>query len=168
MNAAVWFGAAVFCALGIEAALTSPEMLALIQSKNFLYFSVAIEQILSTRASHWFVACGVVAIVHLAAERLYLGKSPRRFWLALVLGLCLGGLAQAFVVQPKLKESHRAQYRPPVVGESAGPGFRRWTLIAGALQTGLIAGLAFYLWGVAHPPDTTRPLRAPKFRIDKP
>ena len=59
MNAAVWFGAAIFFTFGIGAAAFSPEMKELLGPKNSPYFSGAIAQILIARYFHLQLLCGV-------------------------------------------------------------------------------------------------------------
>lgn len=164
VNAAIWFGATAFFAFGAIPLLHSSEMRDLLSAKNFPYFSEVINQMLSGRLFHWYVACSIVALVHLVAEWLYLGKYPQRAWLALLLGLCLAGVVQIYAIQPRLAELHRLQYTRPDLREAAARSFRAWQTVSGGLDLVLVCGLVLYLWRVANPPDATRFVSASKFR----
>jgi hypothetical protein len=167
LNAAVWLGAALFFfffAFGPFPALDSMETQELLSARNFPYFSVAIEQLLASRFLHWYLTCSIIALFHLVGEWLYLGRYPQRMWLVLVLALLLGGLVQAFVLQPQLKQFHRLRFTRPDLHEAADRSFRAWHRAAAALELVLVGGLLVYLWRVANPPDSTRVLNAGKFR----
>src|SRR5690242_20155814 len=108
MNAAIWFGAAMFAFLGAGPALAnSPAVQQLLGTKFFPFYSVALAQIVLARFFSFYMICSVVALLHLLAEWLYFGKYPSRVWLTLLFGLCLAGLFQAFWLQPRLAEWHR-------------------------------------------------------------
>ena len=62
LNAAVWFGAAVFFTFGVGLVPFSPEMKTLLGSNNAPYFSGAIAQIFIARYFHFQLACGAVAV----------------------------------------------------------------------------------------------------------
>ena len=100
LNAAVWFGSAIFFTFGAGLAPFSPEMRKLLGDNNFPYFSGAIAQVFIARYFHFHLACAAVAVVHLLAEWLYLGKSLRRFQTALLAGLCAAVLLGRDRLQP--------------------------------------------------------------------
>lgn len=164
INAAVWFGSAVFFSFDASPAAASSDMQELLSWKNYPYFSVAIEQLLAARFFHLYVACSIVALLHLLAEWLYLGKYPQRLWLGLLLGLCLGGLVQVYAIQPRLSASHQLQFTRPDLRETAARVYRAWHAVSTGLDVVLIAGLVVYVWRVAYPPDPTRFVNAAKFR----
>lgn len=164
LNAAVWFGATVFFTFGAAPALGSPEMQHLLSARNFPYFSVAIDHLLATRFFRWYLACSLVALLHMVAEWLYLGKYPKRLWLGLVLGLCLGGVVQVYGVQSQLKQLHQLRFTRPDLREAADRSFRAWHTAGTTLEVVLMGGLLVYLWRVANPPDQTRFLDAAKIR----
>ena len=138
----------------------------LIGAKNFPYFSVAIGQLLGVGYYHLFLACGVLSLLHLAGEWLYLGKYPHRLWLTLLLGLWLGGVTQFYWIQPELKQLHRLQFTQADQRdrELAGRAYRIWKGISEALNGMLLAGLGVYLWRLGNPVDDKRRLNASKFR----
>ena len=159
MNAAVWFGAAVFFALGVGPAATSPQMRELIGANNFPYYSQAIGNIFASRFFHLYSACSVVGLAYLIAEWLYFGKYPPRRWLALVLGLILLGIARGYAVQPalnKLKNLEHGRASRIEERQAAARAFQSWSFVARSLDILLAAGLALYLWRVGNPAEPTR------------
>jgi len=104
MNAAVWFGAAVFWLLGAGPSARSGDMLALLGAKNFPYYSITIAEILNARYFNLHFVCAAIALLHLAAEWLYIGNAPRRPWLAL--------LASLVIARPDPIQLDRAQGAP--------------------------------------------------------
>ncbi len=165
MNAAVWFGAAVFFTFGVDPAAGSQDMKDLLRPKDFPYFSVVIGDVSTIRYFHLYLACSLVALLHLMGEWLYLGKYHRRPWLALVFGLCLVGWTQGFWLQARLREWHHATfYGPPEHRELVARAFHAWHTVSDVLNLVLVAGLAVYLWRVGNPSDPTRFVSAAKLR----
>lgn len=164
INAAVWFGSALFIAIGAESAATSPAMKDLLGPRNFPYFSLAIDQILASRCFHVYFLCSLVALLHLGVEWLYLGKYPHRIWLGLVLCFCLIGVTQNFWLQPHLANWHRLRYSGGAQSQEAAHAFHYGHAISETLNFVAIMGLAAYLWRVAYPPEPARFLSASKFR----
>jgi len=167
MNAAVWFGAAIFFTVGIGPAPFSQEMKDLLGPKNAPIYSGAFAQIFIARYFHLQLACGSVALLHLLAEWLYLGRTPRQFWLGLLLGLVAAGLVGGYWFQPKLKDLHSVKYglkTPPQAREAADRSFRAWHGISQGLNLLMLCGLAVYLWRVANPADPARFVNTAKFR----
>ncbi len=166
LNAAVWFGAAVFFTFGVDPAASSQDMKDLLGAKNYPYYSGAIAQVFVSRYYYLQFACGMVALLHLLAGWLYLGKSPRRLWLGLLLGLVLLGLAGGGWLQPRLKELHSHQFTRADKREAAAASrsFSTWHTVSNVLNLLMVGGLGIYLWRVANPPDPTRFVSAAKFR----
>jgi hypothetical protein len=162
-NAAVWFGAAIFFLVSVEPATISEEMKGMLGSKNSPYFSIAIGQLLVGRYFHFFLGCSVVAALHLTAEWLYFGKSPQRFWFALLVALWVGGAAQVWFIQPTLKEQHRLQFTRPAQREGAARAYQIWHGVSESVNILVLVGLGGYLWRIANPPDGTRFVSATKF-----
>lgn len=160
VNAAVWLGATVFFLVGAQPAALSQEMQNLFGPKSYPYFSVAVAQLLAARYFHLYLACSIVALLHLMAEWLYLGKYPHRFWLALVFGLCLAGMLQTYWLQPRLAEWHRVQFTRPDQRENAKRAFGTWQAMAQGLNFVVLGGLFIYLWRVTNPTEPTRFLSA--------
>ena len=110
LNAAVWFGAAVFFTFGTGLAPFSQEMKDLLGQDNYPYFSGAIAQVFIARYFYFQIACAMVAVVHLLAEWLYLGKHPQKLQVGLLIGLASAALIGGYWLQPKLKALHATKY----------------------------------------------------------
>jgi Domain of unknown function (DUF4149) len=167
LNAAIWFGAAIFFTFWSGPAPFSPEMKALLGPRNYPYFSGAIAEILIARYFSLQILCSIIAIVHLLAEWLYMGRFPENSRLALLLGLCLVVMAGGYWFQPKMKALHATKYalnQPAHVRESAARSFRAWHGVSMGVNLLVVAGLAVYLWRVANSSDGTRFVSAVKFR----
>ena len=167
MNAAVWFGAAIFFTFGIGAAAFSPEMKELLGPKNSPYFSGAIAQILIARYFHLQLLCGVVALLHLIGEWIYLGRTPRGAWVALLIGLIMVALVGGYWLQPRMKALHTTKYAvntSPTARENADRSFRVWHGFSQVINLAMLAGLAIYLWRIGNPPNPARFVSTAKFR----
>lgn len=167
MNAAVWFGAAIFFTFGIGPAAFSAEMKNLLGSKNAPYFTGAIAQILVARYFYIQLICGALALLHLVGEWVYLGKTPRGLPLWLLAGLVAIGLVGGNLLQPKLKGLHKTMYAvdaSPAARESAGSSFRAWHGVSQGINLLMLAGLAIYLWKIGNPSDPARFVSTAKFR----
>ncbi len=168
LNAAVWFGTAIFFTFGAGWAPFSQEMKTLLGPNNYPYFSGAIAQILVARYFHFQLVCGIIAVLHLVAEWLYLGKYPQKLQIGLLIGLCSAVLLGAYWLQPRLHTLHAAKYAAnnrPEVREAAARSFRVWHGVAQVINLFMVAGLAAYLWRAANPSDPTRIVRALKFTM---
>jgi hypothetical protein len=167
MNAAVWFGAAVFFTFGMGPAAFSPEMKELLGAKNAPFFTGAIAQILVARYFHLQLACGTVALLHLVGEWVYLGRTPRGAPLGLLIGLVAIGLLGGHVLQPKLRTLHSVMYATnasPSTRDSAKRSFHIWHGVSQAINLLLLTGLAIYVWKIGNPSDSTRFVSTSKFR----
>jgi hypothetical protein len=171
LNAAVWLGAAVFFTFFAAPAFFSGDI------KNFglhPFWPGAMAQLIIARFFQLQYICAVVALAHLLAEWVYLGRALHRSTLGLLLGLLMVGLVGGLWLQPKMKELHLAKYSmgpnykpvpmPDAVRIRAAQSFRRWHGVSQVVNLAMLAGLAFYFWRVIHPPDNLRFVGAPKFR----
>src|SRR5687768_17897311 len=105
MNAAVWFGGSLFMMVGVAPAVFTPEMKKLGEWwTGFIAFHLFDRYF---ALQYW---CGGIAIAHVFAEWVYLGKPLYRLSLGLVLGVFCLGLAGGLVVQPRLKQLHGIKY----------------------------------------------------------
>jgi len=167
INAAVWFGAAVFFTIGVGPAPFSEEMKQLLGPNTSPYYPGAIAQILIARYFHLQLACSAMAVLHLLAEWLYLGRAPRNFSVALLSGLVVLSLIGGYGLQPRMKELHSTKYaanRPAAERAAADRSFRAWHGAAQGINLLMLAGLALYLWRMANPSDPTRFVSTAKFR----
>ena len=91
LNAAVWFGTAIFFTFGTGLVPFSQEMKSLLGQANYPYFSGAIAQLFIARYFSFQLGCAVVAVVHLLAEWLYLGKHSQKLQIGLLVRAGFGG-----------------------------------------------------------------------------
>jgi len=163
LNAAVWFGAAVFYTFGAGPAVFSPEMKDLLGSKGYAYYSSGVAQILVSQYYQLQFACGLIALLHLLAEWLYFGKSPRRTQFALLIGLVALSLLGGAWLRPRLKHLALDFARPQAV-EATARSFRTWQNLFLVVNWLTVLGGAAYLWRVANPLETTRFVSTSKLR----
>lgn len=166
LNAAVWFGAAIFFTFGAGLAPFSQEMKTLLGPNNYPYFSGAIAQILIARYFYFQLACGIVAVLHLLAEWVYLGKFPRKLQAGLLIGLCSAALFGGWWLQPRLTALHATKYGTGTrqeVREAANRSFGAWHGASQVVNLLMVTGLGVYLWRAANPSDPTRFVSAFKF-----
>lgn len=167
MNAAVWFGAAVFFAVGVGPAASSPEIRELLGVKNYPYFSGAIGHILMSRYFILHTVCGLVALAHMAGEWLYLSKRPGRLLGGLLAVLLLAGLLGGYWIEPRLSRLHTAAHAvnmPSAQRQKAQASLDTWGGIYRFSHVLLLCGLGFYLWRVSNPSDPARFVSATVFR----
>ena len=168
LNAAVWFGTAIFFSFGVGLAPFSPEMKSLLGENNYPYYSGAIAQILIARYFKFHIACGALAVLHLLAEWLYLGKLPQKFQAGLLIGLCSAALLGGYWLQPKMKALHAIKYganNRPEIRQAADHSFKAWHGVSQVLNLLVVTGLAVYLWRSANPSDPTRFVSAFRFTM---
>ena len=166
LNAAVWFGTAIFFTFGVGFAPFSQEMRDLLGPKNFPYFSGAIAQILIARYFRFQVGCAIVATLHLLAEWLYLGKYPQRLQTGLLIGVASAALVGGYWLQPRLKGLHATKYgvnSRAEIREAAARSFKAWHGVSQVVNLLVVGGLGIYLWRAANPHDQTRFVSAVKF-----
>ncbi len=167
LNAAVWFGAAILFTFAIQPAVFSEEMKQVLGGRNYPFFSQAISDVLSARFFHLTVACAVVAFLHLAAERLYLGKNPARLCLGLLIALLALSLFGSGWIQPRLKASNALQHgvnTRPEQRQAAADSLVLWRRFFRLTNLLMLGGVAFYLWRAATPSEPPRFASAAKFR----
>lgn len=167
MNAAVWFGSAVFFMVGAGPALQSPEVQQLLGSRNFPFYGGAIGHALAARFFHLQFACAILALLHLGAEWIYLSKSPRRGWIALLLGLFFFALAENIAIQPRLRLNHLLVHGNTVPAAQREKASRTYSLLhstSWGLNLLATLGVAVYVWHMASQPPATRFVSTAKFR----
>ena len=134
-------------------------MRALLGANNFAYFSGAIAGIVLRRYFYFHLVCGIVALLHLFAERLYLGRTSSKSSLGLLIGLLTLIVIGGGFMQPRLRQLHDRAHAvnvQPVVREAAARSFRVWHAVAQVANLLVIGGVIIYVWRVNNPADTTR------------
>src|SRR5437588_1056080 len=88
----------------------SGEMRDVFDPNTFPYYSGAAAQVLIKRYFIVQSICAAIALLHLVAEWLYLGRPLKSFKLGLLLGLFAVALIGGVWLQPKLRTLHRSMY----------------------------------------------------------
>lgn len=167
LNAAVWLGAAVFCSTALLVAINSTDTVSLLGSQYFPQVSGAFALIVSKRLFYLEVLCGIIAWLHLFAEWMYLGRTPRRWWIVGLTLLHVLALIGALWLCPKLARLQRAQYSAnlsPASRMAAQHSFGVWDGVFQVVNVIMIGGIAVGFWRVTHPPDEHRFVSPSKFR----
>lgn len=163
INAAIWFGAAIFFTVAVGPAFFVPEMTSVIPPPyNGLAAQVVIRRFFILQ--HW---CGVIAILHLLAEWIYMGRPLERITVAVLTIIFCLGLIGGFWLQPRLKQLHRTKYSARsslVERQQATKSFAAWHGLSQMTNLLATAGLLFYLWRVSNAPNPTRFVSSTKFR----
>jgi len=149
-NAAVWFGASIFFTFSVGPAFFSEKMVNLLTRP----YAGAAAQIIIERYFLVQQVCGALALLHLVAEWLYMGKPLQRLTLWLLLGVSALGLMGGYSLQPKLRGFHRTIYAPsstPQQIDQARQSFKLWHATSQALNLAVLCGVAVYLWRVSTP-----------------
>lgn len=167
LNAGVWLGGAIFFTFGAAPALFSQATQNLLGPKNYPYFSGAIAQIVIARYFRLQMICCVVALLHVLAEWLYCGRTPRKLRMTLLFGLVAMSLLGDFGLQPMLKKFREVKYSTtatPAQRDEAARSFSAWHGVSQIVNLFMLAGLTLYLWRLTNPPDEPRFLDAAKIR----
>jgi hypothetical protein len=174
LNAAVWLGAALFCLAGASPALASRDAQALFRDSSgvfreqyFDYLSGALAQVVSTHYFHWHIVCALIALLHLLAEWLYLGRSVHRAWLGLLAGLLAVGLISHAWMIPQLAQWHRTRHAvnaKPEQQTAAAKALASWQRGFLGLNLLMLGGVAVYFWRITMPTDPLRFVGPTQFR----
>ena len=149
-NAAVWFAASIFFTFSIGPAFFSDKMIALLTRP----YAGAAAQIVIERYFHFHELCGIIALAHLVAEWLYMGKPLQRLTLWLLLAIFALGLVGGYSLQPRLRSLHRTIYGPgstPQQIDQAKQTFKFWHAMSQVLNLVVLGGVAVYLWRATTP-----------------
>jgi hypothetical protein len=154
-NAAVWFGSSIFFTFAVGPAFFSDKMLALLGRP----YAGAAVQIILERYFLMHLVCGLIGLLHLLAEYLYMGKPLQRLTLYLLLSVFTLGMLGGYWLQPKLHGLHREMYAKTSTAEQvqqATRSFRTWHATSQILNLVIIAGVLTYLWRVTTPSSVYR------------
>jgi hypothetical protein len=160
MNAAVWFGAAVFYTVGVGPAFSSPEMKRLLSGD---LYSGAAAHIVSHGYWAFYYWCGGVAIFHQLAEWVYLSR-PLKSLVTYLLGLVFViGLTCGLLIQPRMEKLYAQKYARTGPGAptseqtaAAAKSYSGWRTTTQVLNLLALAGLAVFTWQTVHPGNGTR------------
>ena len=164
INAAVWLGGAWFFTFAVAPAFLAPEMKRILGE----VYSGVIAQMLMARYFHLFYGCGALALLHQAAECLYLGRALHKFTLGLLLATVSLGLVGGLWLQPKLRSLHqvehgRDEFYSREEKEAAAAAFSRWQGFSQMLNILALGGLTIYFWRMTNASDAPRFIPANKY-----
>lgn len=163
INAAIWFGAAIFFTFGVGPAFFTPEMTSLLGRPR----AGAAAQLVIERFFILQHTCAIIAILHLLAEWLYMGRPLERLTLGVVIGaFCLGLVGGAWIA-PKLKQLHLVKYSQNSTSEmreGAAKSFGAWHGVSQMANLLLMVAILGHLWKMSNRMDNTRFVSANKFR----
>ena len=149
VNAAVWFGAAIFFTAVVAPAVFSPETAALFggNPETSRFYAGGVALILFERYFTLQVVCGTVALVHLLLERMYLGRKIAMWVRVLVMALLVLSLVGDYWVQPKMHDLRHSMYAAPTpaLREQARRAFGAWHGVAQTVNLIALGGLLVYL-----------------------
>jgi hypothetical protein len=166
LNGAIWLGGAVFFTLVAGPAFFSDDMRRVLGDTNYPYYSGTIAQLVLKRYFLFLTVCGVIALLRLLIQRLYLGRCGK-FAVGLVVGLLALTLVGGYWLAPKLSALHTTRYTTqtaPAEQETAARSFRVWHAVSQAVNLLLICGLGIHVWQAARPVETSHYIDSVKFR----
>ncbi|MEW6303967.1 MAG: DUF4149 domain-containing protein [Verrucomicrobiota bacterium] len=150
MNAAIWFGSAIFLVAGIGPAFHSEEMTRLLPRIH----GEAAYQILATRLFLLQTICAGVALAHLFMEWLYSGRPVPRSSLYVLLVAGFLSVAGAYGIQPHLQQLHLQQHgvkSTTAQRSAAAQSFALWQRVSQGMHLVVTLGVAYYLWRLSVP-----------------
>ena len=167
MNAAVWFGAAIFLTFFVAPTVFSPVLK---QHLGEVWPGVIASMLLE----RYFVIqyfCSIIALVHAFTEWIYLGKPLHRPTMIVLATVTLFAFAGGLWLSPKMKTLHEVKYgygrgvnTPVEQREQASKSFGTLHGFSSTLNLIALFGIAFYMWRLAAPPNGPRFVPTSKFR----
>jgi hypothetical protein len=160
VNAAIWFGGGLVFTAVILPGVFSPDVHNLFKQEGASnYYEGGVAMALFGRFFVLQYICGVIALLHLFAEKLYLGRTISRLGLAIVVSALAISLVGGAVVQPRLRDFRQTKY-----SETAGAGekalathsFGVWHGLSEAANVLMLCGLLVHLLRVARPEEPGR------------
>ena len=160
VNAAIWFGASIFLVVALTA-IFSPEMIKLFTEAGdatpaHKFYSGAVANAVFHRYFALQYVCGIIAIFHLVAEKLYLGRALSWLGIGLVGMLLFVALAGGLGLQPRM-EKLRAEKYSNVSAEQkakADHSFNTLHAVSECINLFVMAGLLVHLLRVTRPEES--------------
>lgn len=150
INAAIWLGSAVFVTIGLPVVF-SKEVGVYVQRP---FAGIVAENILA-RYTIVQYCCAGIALFHLFAEHLLLGRKLARKILVLLLALLAVALVNGLWLQPKMRDLHRTKYWGTVetTRAEADRNFRRLHGVSQPANLLVVIALVIYVWTVSRSPN---------------
>lgn len=162
VNAAIWFGASLFFAAVVLPGVFSQDMHKVLtvppESPFYSYYSGGIALVLFRRFFALQYTCGIIAMMHLFAEKLYLGRALPRLGTTLVIGVFILAVVGGLWLQPRMENLRQTMYlgANPEQKERARHAFGVWHGISECVNLVVIGGLLAHLLRVTRPPESDR------------
>ena len=167
LNAAVWFGAAIFLTFFVAPTIFSPDL------KR--HIGEVWQGFIATRLlERYFVVqyvCSIIALVHAFAEWIYVGKPLHRPTMIVLATITIFVFAGGLWLQPKMKMLHEVKYgygrgvnTPVEQREQAAKSFGALHGLSSTINLIAVCGLVFYVWRLTAVPNGPRFVPTSKFR----
>ncbi len=160
VNAALWFGASVFFAGVVLPGVFSEDLRRLFGEETaYRYYAGGVAMALFQRFFVLQYGCGLVALLHLCAEKLYLGRAFPRLTTAIVAGALGLSLLGGMWVQPRLRELFHTKYSATATLEQKAAADHSFGLLHGVSEAAnllILAGLLVYLVKVSRQEESSR------------
>jgi hypothetical protein len=163
VNAAIWFGASIFFAGVVLPGIFSQDMHKVFgvtpDSPFYGYYPGGAAMVLFKRFFVLQYTCGLVALVHLFAEKLYLGRAFPPLATSIAVGALALSLIGGLGVQPRLREFFQIKYSTTASPEQKAAAAHSFALLHGTSQAAnllMLAGLLVYLVRMARPEESSR------------
>ena len=169
VNAAIWLGGGIFFAMFILPAVFSENMRNVFHvapGADSNYYPGAIALLLFRKFFLLQYICGVVAFLHLFAEKLYLGRPLPRLATTIVVVIFLMSLIGGVWLQPRMEALRQASYSTNATAEqreAARRSFGAWHGVSQLANVVILAGLVAHLMRVTRPDDSKRYISFSKF-----
>jgi hypothetical protein len=172
VNTAIWLGAGIFFAAVVLPAVFSESMNKEVfqQAANsafYKYYSGGVAMVLFRRFFVLQYICGFVGLLHLCAEKLYLGRAFPRLGTSIVAGALGLSLFGGIWLQPRMEKLRNTIYhgQNEEQKEMARHSFGMWHGISQTVNIIVFVGLLIHITRVSRPPnDTIRYGTFTKFR----
>jgi hypothetical protein len=165
MNAAVWFGGTLFFTVAISPFFSGSELVRILSET----YSTLAGHLLADRYYALQYWCGALAVAHLLAEWVYLGRALQRLTLWALIAAFLLGFVGGLVIHPRIKHYHqhrygRAEAFTPAQKAQGTRSYGVWTKTAFGFQVVALGCIAIYTWRMLNPPVGPRFVPTNKFR----
>ncbi len=144
--------------MGILPAIFSSDLHKLFGDAAYPYFSGSVALVLFKRFFALQYICGTVAVAHLLAEKLYLGRALPRIGMTLVLIIFGLGLIGGLWVQPRMERLRGIMYssQSQEIRDQARHSFGLWHGVSQFANLLIIGGLLVHVVRVTRPAEPGR------------
>ena len=158
----LWFGGAIAFTFVAAPAIFSPEVKRVLGQ----FYTGFVAQQLVDRFFIFHYCCAAIALLHLVAEWVYLGRPFHRASVWVVVGALGLSLLGGQLLSPHLKRLHYDKYNAPKIElrEKADSHFKAWHGVSQVFNLFILAGLSVYCWRMTNPGDGHRFTPTQKFR----